>query len=108
MIPLNDLGELTMMDGDGRMVTYPTYTCGHCSNVVVMRKDRLRDRTKCLPCGKWLCEDKAICREQCTPLYRLADDRFENAGVHGKLLGAIMAGATTVEEGHSLGLITTD
>lgn len=108
MIPLNDLGELTTMDGDGRTITYPTYTCGHCSNVVIMRTDRLRERTKCFSCQKWLCESKELCRVQCTPIHALADDHFETSGVHGNLVAAIMGGAETLAEGYARGLILTD
>lgn len=90
----------------GANKTLPTYTCGHCSNVVVMREDRERPRNMCLGCQRWICETKQICNAGCTPLHALADDHFETKSSFGRLAGAIMAGVQTVDEGIEKGLIT--
>lgn len=105
MRPLNQFGELTIQELGGRTQTFPTYTCGHCSDVVVMREDRIRERLSCLSCGRWLCEKKQICLAQCTPIHALADAHFENMGSHGRLVDAIMAGVSTVDEGIEKGLV---
>jgi len=38
--PLNVFGELHVTDENGITSVKPTYTCGHCSNVVVMNAFR--------------------------------------------------------------------
>lgn len=111
MRPLNTFGELICYgcDIDGNPApgerVYPTYTCGHCSNVVVMRADRERPRNLCLSCMKWICEGKEICNAQCTPLKALADDGFDDTSSHSRLVRGIMAGAQTVDEAAEMGLI---
>lgn len=94
-------GELLKTDEMGRTVSYPTYTCGHCSSIVAMRPDRVRPRKKCLSCNRMVC-DNEICDPQaagCTPIYGLADDHFEDKNSDRALRArAIMKGATTLEE----------
>lgn len=110
MTPQNTFGELYISDENGSR-TIPTFTCGHCSNITVMHAFRERPRNLCLSCGKWVCEGKEICNIQCTPLHRLADDHFETGILTKKwaeLVPAIMGGASTIAEGHKLGLILTD
>ena len=85
--------------------TYPAYTCGHCSNVVIMRQDRERERKTCYTCGKMICEKTDLCGTHCTPLHAMAADHFEGAGEHGKYVSAIMAGAGSIDEAKQLGLI---
>lgn len=87
------------------MKTIPTYTCGHCSDVIAMRPDRKRERTRCKKCMRLICEKKELCRLDCTPLYAMAQDHFENVGEHGKLVPAIMAGCETLDEAVSKGLV---
>lgn len=94
----NDFGELHIMR-DGKMEIIPTYTCGHCTTVVVMHPNRKRERTKCWKCQKYLCEKNSICRSQCTPMHAMARDHFEGAGEFGKMVPAIMNGCTSVDEG---------
>lgn len=100
----NEFGELHMMEG-GKTKVFPTYCCGHCSNVVVLNPNRTRDRKTCYGCGKWLCEQNQLCQAQCTPIHSMAKDHFENAGEWGKLVPAIMGGCTSVEEAEQKGLI---
>jgi hypothetical protein len=95
-----EFGELSISQ-NGVTTCYPTYTCGHCTSIVVMRPDRQRPRLKCLFCGRIVC-DNEICSPAasgCTPLYSLADDRF-SCGT-SQLVNrakAIMRGATTLGE----------
>jgi hypothetical protein len=110
----NEFGELVLQgcDLDGNLTAgihrYATYTCGHCTTVVVMRSGRQRPRLKCVGCAKWLCEQNELCHTQCTPLHEMAKDRFENAGRYGTLVPAIMQGVTSVEDGVERGLILPD
>lgn len=98
-------GELQVFE-DGKMKTFPVYCCGHCSDIVVMRAGRTTDRTKCYSCDKLICERKALCREQCTPIHSMARDHFEGAGQHARLIPAIMAGCETLSEAVDKQLIT--
>lgn len=108
----NKFGELTIVgaDLDGNLKpgthAYPTYNCGHCSKIVVMRPERARPRNLCLGCDSWICEESEICNTHCTPIHALARDHFEGAGERGKYIPAIMQGVNTVEEAHRLGLVT--
>jgi hypothetical protein len=100
------LGYVEVTEPNGNIKRYPCYTCGHCSNVVILRPDRNRPRKSCLQCGRWLCEKSEICNTHCTPLHALAKDHFENAGEFGKYVPAIMKGVTSVREAERLGLVT--
>ena len=62
-----EFGLLTVWEF-GEEKSYPTYTCGHCNVVVMLRPDRKRPRKRCLSCGKLVCERTKICAEDCTPL----------------------------------------
>lgn len=102
------MSELEIFDG-GRMSVIPTYTCGHCSDVVLMRPERTRPRVRCPHCWRFICEMKPICRAGCTPLHELAKDHFEGSRSKewGRFVPAIMAGATSEEEGLQKGLIVS-
>ena len=105
----NEMGEVTLSgineSGHFYTQTFATYTCGHCSNVIMMRPDRVRPRERCLACGRWLCEKSEICHTQCTPIHALAKDRFEARGNWTKYIGAIMQGVDSVAEAQQRGLI---
>lgn len=90
----------------GTLKVIPTYTCGHCSDVIRMRPERTRDRVRCKSCMRLICEKKQICRVDCTPLYAMSLDHFEDAGKFGRLVPAIMAGCETEDEARERGLIT--
>lgn len=103
-----EFGELQVWEegpGGSRQVTYPTYCCGHCSNVVILNPARKRERKKCMACGKLICEQNQLCQTDCTPIHALAAGRFEDTGKWGRLVPAIMAGCTSEEEGVQKGLI---
>lgn len=102
---LEEAGELTVMDPWGRGETLPTYTCGHCSMVIVLRPDRVRERKRCFSCFRTICEKSEICNAACTPLHAMARDHFEGAGIWAKFVPAIMAGATTLAEAEGKGVI---
>lgn len=101
---MNQMGEVIMQgcDIDGNLAPgthrYPTYTCGHCSNVVVMRADRKRERVTCKSCGKMLCEQNELCLKGCTPIHELARDQFEAKEKWTKLVAPLMAGVRSEEE----------
>lgn len=88
------------------MRVIPTYTCGHCSDVVQMLPSRTRERTRCKKCMRLICERKQLCRIDCTPLHAMAADHFEGAGTHGRFVPAIMAGCSTEDEAAQRGLIS--
>ena len=101
------MGELTRTQAFGRGEILPTFTCGHCTNVVVMRAERSRPRTRCMKCGKFLCEKSELCMKDCTPMHEMARDHFEGVQTQkwGRFVKAIMNGVTTEEEGLRKGLI---
>lgn len=107
-------GELKMVGADidgnlreGQTFSYPTYTCAHCSTMVVMRPNRERPRKSCMSCGGWICEKKQICNEHCTPLYELSQNGGEDTvgGEYAKYLPAVMAGVESIKEAEEKGLI---
>jgi DNA-directed RNA polymerase subunit RPC12/RpoP len=112
MEKLDQMGEVVMWgsDLDGKpimgSVRYPTYTCGHCSKVVVMRADRTRERVRCKTCGRLLCESNELCKMECTPIHELARDRFEADEKWTRLVQPLMAGVQTEEEAIRRGLKT--
>jgi DNA-directed RNA polymerase subunit RPC12/RpoP len=59
-----NLGYL-MKDGrpaGGALLERATYTCTHCSAVVVMNPDRTRERYKCRGCNHLICDGCAALR----------------------------------------------
>ncbi len=96
--------EIEISQG-GNIQYLPAYTCGHCSNVIILRPDRKRERKNCLSCGRLICEMSEICNVGCTPLYAMARDHFEGTGEFGKYVPAIMAGVSSVKEATEKGLL---
>ena len=95
------MGELIRFNAiTGKSEVLPTYTCGHCSDIVLMNPNRTRERRKCLKCGHTICEKKSICITECTPLPELARDHVEGrlGKKWGQLVPGIMRGARTVED----------
>lgn len=97
------------VEEDGKMVMreIPCYTCGHCTSVIGLRPDRMRDRRRCKSCGKLLCEKNEICNkdDECIPLHSLVKDRWEAKGKWTRWLPAIMAGFTSSDEAERSGLV---
>ncbi len=90
----------------GTQSRLPAYSCGHCSATVILRPDRVRERITCRRCGRWLCEQNELCHTDCTPLYDLAADKnWLKPSQWTKLVPAIMAGASTVDEAARMGLL---
>lgn len=101
----DDGGVIEIADGSGKVSYVPTYTCAHCTQVILMRPERTRERVRCTRCLRLICEKSELCRSQCTPLHEIAQDHFENAGEFGRLVPAIMQGITTIDEAQKKGLI---
>ena len=102
----DQMGEITVSElheGMPRTRKFPTYTCGHCSQVVVMRADRIRERTRCGKCQKLLCEQNKLCRADCTPIHALARDKALDDPKWARLAPAILSGCTTEEEARRRG-----
>jgi hypothetical protein len=106
IIGKEEFGEVTIRSFGGKPEKYPCYTCGHCSQVVVMRAERTRPRKRCMKCFRIICEQTDICADHCTPLNEMARDHFENAGEAGKYVPAIMKAVQSKAEAHKRGLIT--
>jgi DNA-directed RNA polymerase subunit RPC12/RpoP len=57
-----------------------TYTCTHCSRVVVLNIDRKRERYKCRGCNHHICDDcaaKRVAGEPCKTLAQKFDEAME-------------------------------
>jgi hypothetical protein len=81
---VNDLGYLLLDHracGNG-VAEFKTYTCTHCSAVVILNPWRTRERGKCYQCNHLLCDNCAaaysITRE-CRNLIRLAEEYMRQA-----------------------------
>lgn len=108
---LSDIYEMEISGVDENGMPFsrsiPVYTCGHCSSVVALRKDRTRPRNDCLTCGRIICEKSEICNTHCTPIHKLANNGDMQHPRFGKFIPAIMAGVTDVGEAEKKGLIIT-
>lgn len=50
-------GAKDMPSGSGKgLFEVPTYSCGHCPQVVVMNPLRRRPRGHCMKCGNYICD----------------------------------------------------
>ena len=77
-----DLGYLRVDNrlSGGALLEASTFTCTHCSMVVVMNTDRMRPRTKCRGCQHLICDNCAAAysqTQQCELLARRIDEQFE-------------------------------
>ncbi len=102
--------EYTGCDAQGNPINgtqrYPAYSCGHCSNTVVINPRRSRPRVTCKKCGRWICESSELCQVDCTPIYALAQDHAWNEeNQWTRLVPAIMSGAQSMDEALKKGLI---
>jgi hypothetical protein len=63
------LGELVIdqRPAGARLFEAPTYTCTHCSGVVVMNPARKRERYKCRGCSHHICDGCAAERTAGAP-----------------------------------------
>ena len=94
-----DIYAMELTDENGRITYLPVYTCGHCSQVVGINKDRVRPRNHCLSCNRLICDVNGICNSGvCVPLPKLARDHFEGGDRWVPYVNAIMKGATTLDE----------
>lgn len=97
----NQVYDVEVTDENGTRYL-PAYTCGHCTSIILMRPDRLRERRTCLRCGRWICEKSEICLTHCTPMHAMAADHFEDAGEYGLYVPAIMRGITKKDDADKL------
>lgn len=61
--------ELDGRPAGGPLVERATYTCTHCSAVVVMNPDRTRERYKCRGCNHLICDGCAALRAAGAPCH---------------------------------------
>ena len=98
------MGELSVTEC-GKTEVFPTYTCAHCNDIIIMRPDRVRPRQRCFKCFKMICGTKDICTVDCTPLYEMSRDHYEGAGDWAKWVNAIMAGEVDTSVAREKGLV---
>ena len=84
MLETKELGYL-MLDNrlsGGKLFEASTYTCTHCSGVVVLNPERKRERLKCYSCNHQICDNCGAAYSQtreCRSIKRLADQILETA-----------------------------
>lgn len=61
----------------GERTELDTFTCVHCSRVVVLNKNRTRARNTCRRCMRWTC-DSAGCVAECNPVARDLERAFRD------------------------------
>ena len=75
------LGYLSVQNPDKPHFEADTYTCTHCSSVVIMNPARVRERYKCTGCNHHICDACTALRTsggQCkTMLQRFEQDMEE-------------------------------
>lgn len=54
------LGYPVKESGEGKLLEVKTNHCSHCGTVVIMNPMRTRDRTLCLLCNKYICDNCGI------------------------------------------------
>ena len=57
-----------------------TYTCTHCSRVVVLNPDRKRDRYKCKGCNHHICDEctaRRVAGGPCRTMSQFVDESLE-------------------------------
>jgi len=75
--------SIGMPAGSGKgLFEAPTYTCSHCSSVVVINPDRKRERAYCAKCDSRICDDCGAILAQtreCKTFKQLMDEVQEKA-----------------------------
>ena len=108
MIGILDRQIYAMEQTDGGKIHYiPCFTCGHCSSVVIVNKERV-ERRKCLHCMRLICGTNEICNStqlECIPLGEVMRDHFEGASKWVPYIDAIMRGATTLDAVEQKGVV---
>lgn len=87
------LGLAQVMSADGTVREWPTYVCGHCSDVIGLNPLRTRPSVKCQRCGAMICELRPICQTECIPIHSLAPE--DPLAARAQL---VLDGARTTEE----------
>ena len=62
-----------------------TYTCTHCSAVVILNPERKRERYKCRYCNHHVCDDcaaKMTAGGSCYTMQQYIDESLERATLH--------------------------
>lgn len=60
----------------GTTLTAPHFQCVHCERIVIMARDRTRDRHVCKKCMRYTC-DTPGCVNECYPWMRVAEAIIE-------------------------------
>lgn len=70
-----------------------TYTCTHCSRVVVLNPNRVRERYKCRGCNHHICDDCAALRvagAPCRTIDQMIDEAREVAARETAMGGVLL------------------
>jgi hypothetical protein len=82
MIDHRALPGFLLPPGVPRLFEASTYTCTHCSAVVIMNPERERERTRCHGCSHWICDRCAAIYAQdhvCLTYKQIAEESIEAA-----------------------------
>lgn len=84
MLETKELGYILLDNraSGGQLFEGSTYTCTHCSGVVILNPARKRERYKCVACDHQICDNCAAAyhlTNECKSLKRLADTLLEQA-----------------------------
>lgn len=74
--------EAALPPGAVRYFETDTYTCTHCSSVVILNPNRKRERYKCAGCQHHICDEcaaKRIAGEPCRTFLQVANEALEQA-----------------------------
>jgi hypothetical protein len=71
--------------GAGRgMVELPTITCSHCQQVLIVNRQRTRERAYCRKCDHYICDPCGAALSQtgiCRPFKQIVDEAQEQAAL---------------------------
>ena len=87
------LGLAQVVGADGTVQEWPTYVCGHCSDVIGLNPMRKRPSLKCKRCGALICELRPVCQTECIPIHAL--EPGDPLAARAEL---VLGGARTSEE----------
>lgn len=86
-----------------------TYTCSHCSAVVLLNKDRVRPRYRCTGCSHLICDPCAAIKSAgaaCVTIDELVHEMVAGRAIESPYLpGAIASGEEAVRQAESPSII---
>jgi len=68
----------TLAVPEGKVLEAATQTCAHCNTPVIMNPNRIRPRSHCRKCDRYICDSPA-CHYECVPFEKKVDHVIEQA-----------------------------